>query len=186
MLLNDRMQIAAPLQGAIVFLTGFMASGKSHFGRQLAELMQVPFYDLDAFIERRQGKSISSLFQSQGEQSFRTIEREALEDIVGEIRSRGPEAMAVVATGGGAACHGDNMNWMNAQGITVWMNPPYEVLMHRLSRETSQRPLVQGLEGEALEAFVRSRLSVREPFYRLSNYEIREPNPVPSLWLKKI
>ena len=179
------MPIPSFLTGEIVFLTGFMASGKSHFGRRLAAALAVPFHDLDEVLESEQRKSISSLFRDDGEDRFRVLEREALERLVATIRSSEPGAAAVVATGGGAACHADNMAWMNEQGVTVWLDPPLEVLLARLSAETGKRPLVKGLTGAALEAAVRSRLEAREPFYRMARIRIRDTDPDPETWLNQ-
>jgi shikimate kinase len=173
------------IAGDIVFLTGFMASGKSHFGRRLAAALAVPFYDLDDVLEGEQRKSISSLFRDDGEARFRILERDALERLVSTIRSSTDGAAAVVATGGGVACHADNMAWMNEQGVTVWLNPPFEVLLARLSAETGKRPLVNGLTGEALETAVRTRLNAREPFYRMARIQIQEADPDPTKWLNQ-
>lgn len=180
---SDLMLSRPRLQGSIVFLTGFMASGKTHFGHRLAEVLCVPFHDLDAVLEREQGKSISSLFHEDGEERFRILERKALERLVASIRASGTDTGAVVATGGGAACHSDNMAWMNGQGVTVWLNPPIEALLARLSAETDHRPLVRGLRGAELEAAVRARLSAREPFYRMARLEVRDEDPDPAQWL---
>ncbi|NDC76944.1 MAG: shikimate kinase [Chitinophagia bacterium] len=180
---SDRMQTRPRLQGSIVFLTGFMASGKTHFGRRLAEVLSVPFRDLDEVLEHEQGKSISSIFRDDGEEFFRILEREALERLVASIRASGSGTGAVVATGGGAACHDDNMAWMNGQGVTVWLNPPFAVLLARLSSETVKRPLVSGLTGDVLEAAVRQRLDTREPYYRMAQIHIPEADPDPAHWL---
>jgi shikimate kinase len=171
------------LQGSLVFLTGFMASGKTYFGRRLAEALSVPFHDLDEVLEAGQGKSISSIFHDDGEDRFRMLERNAMESLVASIRATGSDTGAVVATGGGAACHADNMAWMNAQGVTVWMDPPFAVLLARLSDETEKRPLVRGLTGDALESAVRLRLEARKPFYRMAHIHIPEADPDPAHWL---
>lgn len=177
------MQALPHLQGSIVFLTGFMASGKTHFGRRLAEALCVPFHDLDEVMERKQGKSITSLFRDDGESRFRILEREALEGLVASIRASGADAGAIVATGGGAACHADNMAWMKGQGVTVWMNPPFGTLLARLSAETGHRPLVRGLQGPDLEAAVRAMMSAREPYYRMAHLEVGDEDPDPAQWL---
>lgn len=177
------MQTRPRLQGSIVFLTGFMASGKTRFGCILADALGVPFHDLDEVVEREQGKSISSIFRDDGEERFRMLEREALERLVASIRATGSDTGAVVATGGGAACHADNMAWMNGQGVTVWLNPPLPVLLARLAAETGKRPLVSGLTGDALESAVRLRLEAREPFYRMARIQIPEADPDPVHWL---
>lgn len=172
--------------GRIVFLTGFMASGKSHFGRHLARLAGAPFHDLDEHIESGQGKSISSLFRDGGEPAFRLLERATLERLTEGLLKAPAEPLAVVSTGGGTPCTPGTMEWMNERGVTVWLNPPFEVLLERLRAGSAHRPLVRGLEGEALVEAVRSRLAQREPFYRMAHHEIREADPDPAAWLNRL
>lgn len=172
--------------GRIVFLTGFMASGKSHFGRQLARLCAVPFHDLDAYIELRQGRSISALFADGGEAAFRLLERDALERLVDGIRTGPPSPLTIVATGGGTPCTPGAMAWMNARGTTLWLNPPFEVLLERLRAGLAHRPLLQGLEGAALEEAVRERLALREPHYRQAHLEIHDADPDAADWIQRL
>jgi len=172
--------------GRIVFLTGFMASGKSHFGHHLARLAGTSFHDLDEQIEREQGRSISALFRDDGEDAFRLLERETLERLVEGLRQAPAEPFAVLSTGGGTPCTPGVMEWMNERGVTVWLNPPFEVLVERLRAGSAHRPLVQGLEGEALVEAVRSRLALRAPYYRMAHHEITEADPDAAVWLNRL
>src|SRR4030095_2031248 len=117
-----------------VFLIGYMASGKSKAGEQLAGLLGLRYLDTDTCIEEKAGKSISRIFAEEGEEHFRKLEREVLEDL---LRKRG----IVVATGGGLPCTGDNMDRMNANGITVYLEANAGLLFHRLLSSRSGRPL---------------------------------------------
>jgi len=94
------------------YLIGFMGSGKSFLGRRLANALQLPFLDLDDYLEEWSGRSIPRIFEESGEEAFRKLESEALRDT-----ARLPSA--VIACGGGTPCFGDNMAWMNAHGITT-------------------------------------------------------------------
>ncbi|MBP9884292.1 MAG: AAA family ATPase, partial [Chitinophagales bacterium] len=91
---------------AKIFLIGFMGSGKSTVGRQLATQLQYHFIDLDTLIEQQEKATIAQLFASQGESYFR--EQEAF-----HLRSLDKHERVVVATGGGCPCYHDNMDWMN-------------------------------------------------------------------------
>lgn len=145
-----------------VFLIGFMGSGKSYTGRRLANGAAVPFFDLDEWIESREGRSIRSIFEEEGEPYFRERERDALREMA---RFRD----AVISCGGGTPCFHDNMSWMNRQGVTIYLRAPAEVLARRLAREQEKRPLLKGLNQESLLSFIRSKLEEREPFYLKSS-----------------
>lgn len=161
-----------------MFLIGFMGSGKSWLSARISERMDIPRYDLDEEIEREQGLSIGEFFREHGEAAFRKLEREALErlceNILNRISIEGPIAHrpgAVVSTGGGTPCFGDNMDWMNRNGLTVWLNTPRELILARLSRGRAHRPLIAGLDNEALEAFVSEMLEARKPHYAKARLE---------------
>ncbi len=156
----------------IVFLVGFMGSGKTWLSRRLSEHQGIPRYDLDEEIEREQGLSIGEFFHAHGESAFRKLERETLERLCENIRkqvsaegSTKGRPVAVVSTGGGTPCFGDNMEWMNRNGLTVWLNTPKEIILARLGRGKAHRPLIAGLDDEGLEAFVSDTLEARRPHY---------------------
>lgn len=142
-----------------IFLIGFPASGKSTLGRELALKLGLKFVDLDTLVERRSGLTVGELFARDGEQSFRAIERACLADVL--------DSGAVVATGGGAPCHADNMELMNRAGVTVWLTAPAEVLIERLQRpEYKQpRPAVATLSDDEIDAYVRRTIVERTPYY---------------------
>lgn len=158
--------------GRILFLIGFMGSGKSWLSRRLSEQGGVPRYDLDEEIEREQGMTIGGYFGRHGEAAFRKTERETLERLCEKIRSVEAKSgddphgfAAVVSTGGGTPCFGDNMEWMNANGTTLWIDTPKEVLFERLKRGRAHRPLIRGLDDVGLEAYIASALESRRVFY---------------------
>lgn len=144
-----------------IYLVGFMGSGKSHTGRQLAQLLGYPFLDLDALIEERAGMDIPSIFAREGENGFRQREREALHS------TRRLEEI-IVACGGGAPCFFDNMEWMNQHGLTIYLEAPVPVLAQRLMPGREHRPLIAGLAEEDLPAFIEEKLANRDPIYRQS------------------
>lgn len=120
-----------------VFLTGFMGVGKSTVGRCLAEALELPFVDLDAEIEARAGCSIATVFDQRGEAAFRRLESETLAAVV-----RRPSA--VVATGGGTVTVEENRAKMDAHGVTVWIDLPFDDIAHRVvGTEQAERPLFQ-------------------------------------------
>lgn len=146
-----------------IFLIGFMGSGKTHWGKVLAEKLGVPFLDLDLFIEENEGKSIAEIFAESGENGFRVLERENLL----RLAALPP---TVVATGGGTPCFFNNMGWMKKHGSTIYLKTPPEILFERLKNEREQRPLLKNLSEAELKDFIQNRLKEREPFYRQADF----------------
>ncbi len=138
-----------------------MASGKSWLGRNLARELGLSFYDLDTLVEQRAGKNINAIFDEEGEQRFRELEREAL-------LSTSELDNCIIATGGGTPCYSDNMQWMNEHGITLFINAPQELLKRRLLG-SEKRPLVKGMDEKQLAAFIEEKLAERLPFYHRSH-----------------
>ncbi|HPD59101.1 MAG TPA: shikimate kinase [Paludibacteraceae bacterium] len=143
-----------------IFLIGYMGAGKTTIGEQLAERLGYKFLDMDHVIEEKMQQSVSQIFSEKGEEEFRRLERECLEEI-------STEQNVVVATGGGAPCFYDNMERMNAYGLTVYLCLSPEQLQERLElSHKNKRPLLAQREGKELLDFIRQNLSEREPFYR--------------------
>lgn len=148
-----------------VFLVGFMCSGKSHVGRELARALNLRHLDIDRLIERRIGP-ITPWFQLNGEAAFRTVENEVLKEVVGENGM-------VVSTGGGTPCEGDNMERMLKAGTVVFLDVPFDVLLDRVARKGGDRPLLFGLKGDDLRRRVEDLLAARLPFYGRAHMRIR-------------
>ena len=141
------------------FIVGYMASGKSTFGKELAKDKGLPFLDLDECVESREGRSISEIFAKEGEEYFRKREREILHEICNEADE------FVLATGGGTPCFFDNMDYMNQAGTTVFLNTSPLVIVDRLKRQRADRPLLAMYSDDELECFVREHLESRLSFY---------------------
>ncbi|MDX2048414.1 MAG: shikimate kinase [Chitinophagaceae bacterium] len=170
----------------IIFLLGFMGSGKSYWARQLSLKLGIPAYDLDKEVANREGKPITAIFKEDGEEYFRGKEKEVLHQLTAEIVKENSGKGVIIACGGGTPCFYDNMQWMNRQGITVWLNPPVETLVQRLSNETEHRPLVRGKSKAELESFIVSRLEERKAFYQQSKIEIANTALTVEKLLKKL
>lgn len=143
-----------------IVLVGYMGSGKSTLGSLLADSLKVPFIDLDAYIETSLGLSIQEIFHKKGSIFFRKQERLALEALLKE------EGDFVLATGGGAPCYGDNMEFILGHAThVVYLKLTVQALIERLTPEKSHRPLIAHLEGAALEEFIRKHLFERAFYY---------------------
>lgn len=137
-----------------IFLTGFMGAGKTTVGRHLAALLGVPFVDLDHEVERRAGASVRRIFERSGEPEFRRLEHEALRALC-----EGPALVA--ATGGGTITFEINRELMGRAGMSVWLHPPFAVIVQRIGGSGKlDRPLFRD-ETQAWELY-RSRLPAYE------------------------
>jgi len=141
-----------------LFLIGFMGSGKTFTGKKLAVQIGYDFIDLDECIEKEEDRPISEIFKKEGETHFRELERLCLKKL-------GQHEKVVVATGGGTPCFFDNMEWMNAHGLTIYLNTPLEILLERLKNEKTHRPLIAGKMEEEWTVFIEQLLNHRKPFY---------------------
>lgn len=148
-----------------VFLVGFMGSGKTTIGKKLANYLTCDFIDLDKLIETKVGMSIVEYFELHGESAFRDLEREVLQKTVF------PENV-IIATGGGAPCFGDNMSWMNENGLVAYLSLSPKALASRLENSKTDRPLIRNLKGDELEGFISAKLAEREPFYNQSKFVV--------------
>lgn len=147
-----------------------MGCGKSTLGLGLAKALGFEFIDLDKFIENRNFKSISEIFEKYGEEGFREIECKALKEVC-EFSN------VVIATGGGVPCFGDNMNLMNSSGMVVFIDIPISELVRRLIKSKTSRPIIKDLNERELMRVAESKLAERRPFYEQAQIVIRHINP---------
>ena len=117
-----------------VYLIGFMGSGKTTIGRELAARIDVPFFDLDELIESSEQMSVKEIFGEQGEPYFRKRERDLL-------RSTKYLERAVIATGGGTFTFDENIQFIKAEGLSVYLSAPYALLRLRVGDKAAERPL---------------------------------------------
>lgn len=135
-----------------------MGSGKSYSGKRLAEKFGMSFIDLDDYIEAKEGRTIREIFEKNGEEYFRIVEKESLFEM-------GEKEMTIISTGGGTPCFFDNMNWMNGNGVTVFLETSVDVLANRLFDEMEKRPLLKTFSKDELKNFIAKKLKERNPFY---------------------
>jgi shikimate kinase len=144
-----------------IFLTGFMGTGKTVVGKEVAGRLKRKFIDMDRLIELRAGRPIADIFRWEGEPAFRALEREAARQVARERHS-------VIATGGGVLLDSSNFQVLSSSGHLVCLTASPEILAHRLHADTS-RPLLAGVDRK--ERIVHM-LKVRETVYRLCPIQI--------------
>jgi len=135
-------QPASPDERAIV-LIGMMGSGKSSVGYVLARRLGRTLVDVDLLIEAAAGRSVAQIFADEGEASFRTWERAA-------ILQATAVSDAVIACGGGAVLHDENVAALRAAGTVVWLQVSPEVAAQRIGSDEG-RPVLRALKGELAE-----------------------------------
>ena len=114
-----------------IYLIGMMGSGKSTVGKILAEKMELLFIDLDSEIEKTGGKSVSEIFNQDGEDHFRKLESEELKQY----------SESVVACGGGIILDEENRQYINENGVAVLLTASMDELFKRLS-DSNNRPIL--------------------------------------------
>ncbi len=152
-----------------IYLIGYMGSGKSTLGRRLAEHAGLQFVDMDHYIEQRNCKTIPKIFAEEGETEFRNKERKALEEV-------SAFSDVVIATGGGAPCFFDNIDFMNRTGKTIFLNIDPDILAARLMQSKTERPLIKGKSKEELVQFIDETLKIRNRFYSRAHFQITQPD----------
>ena len=148
-----------------LFLIGMMGTGKSYWTKKLSKKLKSGGYDLDYLIESHEEKTIAEIFSEDGEAYFRKSEAKIL-------RWFAEKKSFVLSTGGGTPCFNKNMEWMNQQGITVWIDEPIDILVARLLPEKNHRPLIRDLSDDELYQFLSTKLAERQPFYQLAAYHL--------------
>lgn len=144
-----------------IFLVGMMGCGKSYYGALLASYLNYTFIDVDSFIEQEQQITISEIFAIKGEPYFRQLETETLQ--------KKTKASTIIATGGGAPCFNNNMNWMKTHGLTIFLNEPIDILVKRLEHEKMHRPIIANINAADLPGFIKLKLDERLPFYSIAS-----------------
>lgn len=152
-----------------IFITGYMASGKTTFGRALAKALGRHFIDLDFYIEQRFRKSISQIFDSEGEVSFRDKETKMLLE-TGDFEN------VVIACGGGTPCFNSNMDEMLARGLVIYLDTTVERIVERLEANRSRRPLMAFKTTAQLHKAVAEGLASRIPYYMKAHIKFSGEN----------
>lgn len=145
----------------LIFLIGFMGTGKTHWGRIWAARHHYAFLDLDEIIEQEEQATVEKIFEKRGEDYFR--EQEAL-----HLRLLSQYKNTIVACGGGTACFHDNITWMNEHGLSVCLTADPKFILKNIFRQLPQRPLLKNLNETELLFFIEQKLKERQPFYSLA------------------
>lgn len=153
-----------------IFLVGFMGSGKTTIGRLLGYRLGVPFFDLDELVEAAEHMPIKEIFADRGEPYFRKREQDLL------MTTRHLDR-AVVATGGGTFTFDENVAFIRAEGLSVYLAAPFGLLRNRIGEKAAERPMFR--DYMAAHDLYQYRLK----YYRMSDLtvELRESETPPEV-----
>ncbi len=143
-----------------IILIGFMGSGKTSTGKELAKLLKYNFWDMDQWIEEKNNKKVSEIFRERGEEYFRSQEREA----VGWLKNKDHY---IVSVGGGTWIDQENREKLLRLGRCIWLMVSPEKVLERIGSHLSQRPILAQAENPLRE--INNILSARIPFYSLAH-----------------
>lgn len=160
--------------GRLLYLVGFMGSGKSVVARQVAQELSWEFTDIDSLVENKEGRSIGEIFATSGEKPFRKAERQALRSLSGGSR-------IVVATGGGLFMGVAERMLMKQTGVSLWLDPPLDVIRERLG-EGHGRPLWNGEDPIAMRALYEKRRAT----YALADFRVDPSRGTPEEIAKEV
>lgn len=150
-----------------IYLIGMPGSGKTTLGKKLAEELQYAFVDLDIEIENGEGLSIPEIFENEGEEYFRRAEKLVLQKTTPDN--------TVIATGGGAPCFFDNMEFINAHGISVFIDTSVEEIAQRVLSQKGTRPLLSGVdEKEEMVSKLSKKRQDRIEYYKQAHITVND------------
>ena len=148
-----------------IIIVGYMGSGKTTVGKALSKDLGIPFYDLDWYIESRMRKTVAQIFAERGEEGFRKIEHNMLHEVA-EFEN------VIISCGGGTPCFFDNMDYLNGQGETVYLQASPDVLYNHLKMGKTERPLLKNKTPEEMQVFIAEQLEKREPYYSKAKHTL--------------
>lgn len=143
----------------LIFLVGFMGSGKTTIGKIMAKQLGFQFLDTDAYISQKEGKSIATIFSEIGEKGFRKMEMNTLKDFQSLTQNY------VIATGGGMPCNQYRLNRMKKMGEVVYLKIDVKSAVIRLTQGGNKRPLLAGLSPVEMETKISQLLKKRDQYY---------------------
>ena len=135
-----------------------MGSGKSYWGKLWADETGMSYFDLDDIIEKQEGMPVEAIFDKKGENYFREKESALL-------RTMATQENCIISCGGGTPCFDGNMQWMNENGTTVYLQANPVKLIENILLEIDKRPLLKKINKGEMLFFVEQKLKERDPFY---------------------
>ena len=148
-----------------VTLIGMMGTGKSKFGRKIANILKFNFYDIDHMIEKEFKITIKQIFEKHGETFFRNIENKTIHDLILKINKN--KEKVIISLGGGGFDNEETRKLLLKNTNVIWLNTPLDVLVQRVG-DGSKRPMIKGKTRESIKQL----LNIRTKYYSLCHNQI--------------
>lgn len=148
-----------------VTLIGMMGTGKSKFGRLVANNLDFNFYDVDLLIEKRFKTTIKIIFQKYGELFFRNVEKETIKKLIFKINKNNEKV--IISLGGGGFDNAETRKLLLNNTNVIWLNTPISILVQRVGNG-SKRPMIKGNTRDAIDKLLRKR----KKFYSLCHHQL--------------
>ena len=149
-----------------IYIVGYMGAGKTTAAKRIANRLGWDVADTDAMFEEKYRISVHDFFDKYDEPLFRKLESQVL-------KSTENMEHTVVSTGGGLACFFDNMEWMNAHGLTVFMRISPEAAADRILHSKRKRPLTENKTEAELADYIRQHYAERLPYYEQARVTVK-------------
>tara|TARA_B100000886_G_scaffold175732_1_gene120405 strand:+ start:40 stop:573 length:534 start_codon:yes stop_codon:yes gene_type:complete len=153
-----------------IFLIGYMGAGKTVIGKSLSKKINYKFYDLDNYIEIKEGKKVSEIFHQENEVFFRKIENKYLYQLSSKNEKK------IISTGGGTPCFKNNLNIIqdSSNSLSIYLKANVNTLIKRLKNSIIKRPLISHLKDDKeLRDFITKHLFERSFYYEKSDIKIK-------------
>jgi shikimate kinase len=150
-----------------IILLGYMGCGKSTIANKLSGMVQIPYVDLDEYIEKKAKKTIKEIFEAHGEIYFRKLEHTFFVELLNT-----PEKM-IIGLGGGTPCYANNHELLNKDGVTsIYLKASIDTLFNRLVANKSKRPLIADKSEEEMKEFIAKHLFDRSFYYNHAQHKV--------------
>lgn len=150
-----------------IILLGYMGCGKSTIAKELSKKIEIPFVDLDEFIEKKVGTTIKSIFADKGEIHFRKLEHECFVELLNFTEP------IIIGLGGGTPCYANNHELLKRDDVlSIYLKASIDTLVNRLSLNKSNRPLIANKNDEEMKEFIATHLFERSYYYNQAQYKV--------------
>ncbi len=144
-----------------------MGCGKTTIAQKLSSLIQIPYVDLDKYIELKAEMSINQIFESFGEIYFRKLEQDLFVQLLASPENQ------IIGLGGGTPCYANNHELLKGEGITsIYLKASVETLFSRLVHNKSKRPILASKTEVELKEFIAKHLFERGYYYNQAEYKV--------------
>lgn len=150
-----------------IVLLGYMGCGKSTIASRLSKIINIPFVDLDQYIEEKTNLSVSAIFEQRGEIYFRKVEHELFKELLASQES------LIIGLGGGTPCYANNHELLKQDNVaSFYLKASIDTLFNRLSVNKSKRPLIANKTNEEMKEFIAMHVFERSFYYNQAKYTV--------------